>query len=253
MIFNMICGGNGYNNNIPEFTYSGNYQLIDDGDNNWRLKFLTSGTLVFKSLGNARNGIDLFCVGGGSSGGRGKSETSDTTYNSSGDGGGGGYTRTILGIIPAKNLEYPIVVGAGGTAKTTNNSTPVNGGNTSAFGFNTSGGLGVNGGSGGGSGSTWWYSGQYTSGGRSDGATNGGNAKGKGQISKAGPNGETGNTREFGEASGTLYSKGGNGGGYQSTGDNGAVNTGNGGGSSYYNKAAGNGGSGIVIIRNKRG
>ena len=253
MIFNTIVTRGASNNSVPEFTYSGDYLFADDGDNNWHVKFLTSGTLVFKSLGNASSGIDVFCVGGGSSGGRGYQEVSDTAYNSSGDGGGGGYTRTMRGIIPTRNFEYQITIGAGGIADQTNGSNPVNGGNTSAFGIITSGGLGKNGGSGGGSGSTWWYSGQYTSGGRSDGATNGRDALGKGQISKPGPNGETGNTREFGEETGTLYSKGGNGGGYQGVGADGAVNTGNGGGSSYYNKTAGNGGSGIVIIRNKRG
>lgn len=253
MIFNMVCGGSSYANKLPNFTYSGDYLFADDGDNNWHVKLLTSGTLVFNSLGNAANGIDVFCVGGGSSGGRGYQEVSDTAYNSSGEGGGGGYTRTMHGIIPTRNFEYQITIGAGGIADQTNGSDPVNGGNTSAFGIITSGGLGADGGSGGGSGSTWWYSGSYGGEGRSDGATNGGDALGKGQISKPGPNGETGNTREFGEETGTLYSKGGDGGGYQGVGADGAVNTGNGGGSSYFNKTAGNGGSGIVIIRNARG
>ena len=50
---------------IPKFTYTGNYQFIDDGSGNWRIKFLSSGTLTFTSLGNARKGIDVFLVGGG--------------------------------------------------------------------------------------------------------------------------------------------------------------------------------------------
>ena len=31
---------------LPEFTYTGVSQLFDDGTGNWRIKFLTSGTLT---------------------------------------------------------------------------------------------------------------------------------------------------------------------------------------------------------------
>ncbi len=55
----------------PNFTYTGNCAVIDDGNNNWRVKFLTSGTLTFHNLINASNGIDVFLVGGGGSGGSG--------------------------------------------------------------------------------------------------------------------------------------------------------------------------------------
>ena len=63
MIFNMVCGSS-YANKLPNFTYSGDYLFADDGDNNWHVKLLSSGTLVFYSLGNAANGIDSFCVSG---------------------------------------------------------------------------------------------------------------------------------------------------------------------------------------------
>ena len=49
----------------PSITYTGDYQFIEDDDLNWRIKFLSSGTLTFDSLGNAVSGIDVFCVGGG--------------------------------------------------------------------------------------------------------------------------------------------------------------------------------------------
>ena len=236
-------------NKVPKFTYSGDYQFIDYGDKNWRIKLLTSGNLVFTSLGNAADGIDVFCVGGGASGGSGYSEVSDTTYHQSGDGGGGGYTRTER-LTPTKNLEYPITIGAGGVADQTAGSTPTNGGDTSAFGIVASGGQGINGGSGGGAGGSWYYGGM--GGGNTDGATNGGDSLGKGQISKPGPNGETGNTKEFGEETGILYSKGGDGAGYKEVVTNSAANTGNGGDSGYYNQTTANGGSGIVVIRNHR-
>ena len=30
----------------PKFTYNGTYNLLDDGDGNWRIKFLSSGTFI---------------------------------------------------------------------------------------------------------------------------------------------------------------------------------------------------------------
>ena len=58
--------GDTSNNSFPEFTYTGNYRLLDDGlaedgeIQNWRIKFLTSGTLEFNKLNNAKDGIDVF-------------------------------------------------------------------------------------------------------------------------------------------------------------------------------------------------
>ena len=62
---------------IPNFTYTGTYETVDDGDGNWRIKFLTSG--IFTLLKPKQLLIDVFCVGGGGGGGGG-----------SGGGGGGG-------------------------------------------------------------------------------------------------------------------------------------------------------------------
>ena len=47
-----------------DFTYTGEYLLIDDNDGNWRLKFLTSGTFI--PLTDIM--IDVFLVGGGGGG-----------------------------------------------------------------------------------------------------------------------------------------------------------------------------------------
>ena len=52
-----------------DFTYSGQCQVIDDSTeayNEWRIKFLTSGTLKF----TANIAVDIFLVGGGGGGGR---------------------------------------------------------------------------------------------------------------------------------------------------------------------------------------
>lgn len=41
---------------IPEFSYTGTFTTIDDGNGNWRVKFLPSGTLTFVK----RCRIDVF-------------------------------------------------------------------------------------------------------------------------------------------------------------------------------------------------
>lgn len=253
-------------NTIPEFTYTGDYEIVNDSDepitvsqDNWKIRFLTSGTLTFTNLNGAEGGIDVFLVGGGASGGgRG--------------GGGGGYTKTQKSVSVNAGIEYPIIVGAGGLAPTTSNKVPPNaGGATSAFGLTANGGdtstngdYPSSGGSGGGSGKV---GGAGYSGG-SDGSSGGGDLGGSGQ-------GTT--TREFEEANGTLYAGGGGGGavttneissgGAGGGGDgggaganprpkNGGANTGGGGGGigNLFSAATyASGGSGIVIIRNARG
>ena len=234
---------------IPAFTYTGDYEIVNDADelitssnDNWKIRFLTSGTLTFDALNGAESGIDVFCVGGGGGGGNG--------------GGGGGYTNTARNVILTETT-YEIVVGAGGSGT---------GGTSSAFGLlaaggypkgGTNNGCGGNGGSGGGS---WSDSGAGKNGG-SDGGNGSGSTStytgGKGQKNTAGPNGETGTTREFGEADATLYSGGGAGNGASGLGSGGSGGGGGKSGAAQANTggggAGGKGGSGIVIIRNKRG
>ena len=257
--FNYKCDNVHYGASNYYLTYTGNCEITNEGNNNWKIKFLSSGTLKFS--GSAV--IDTFLVGGGGGGGTG------CYYYACGSGGGGGYTLTKKSITLTKNTGYQIVVGAGGDQL-------ADGGSTTAFGFTAAGGYhgtsaGTakpgNGGSGGGG---------STQAGGSDGADSGG----KGQISTPGPNGETGSTREFGESTGDLYSGGGGGAGYyhptsgasvpggaggsggggaganvyessDEIGHNGLLNTGGGGGGSGYS-AGGSGGSGTVIIRNAR-
>lgn len=233
----------------PEYTYSGTASLVDDGSGNYRLKFLTSGKLKFTNLGSFANSIDIFAVGGGAGSASGLWAA----------GGGGGYTTTKKAVAIDEGVEYTVTVGAGGSAGG-------NAGGTSSFGDLASaagGGSKTNiqsGGSGGGG------SGKNGPGGNggSDGSAGSdgyhGSAKGSGQ-------GTT--TREFGLSNGTLYSGGGGGAtdyaeDYESPGTGGAggggrgaspnrsgtagaTNTGGGGGGGSQA-----GGSGIVIIRNKR-
>ena len=214
---------------LPTYTYTGSQQLIDEGNFNWRLRLLTSGTLAFSHLGSAESsGAQVFLVGGG--GGAG----------GFGAGGGGGYTRTVT-VALATGTGYSIIVGAGGAAG--GNA----GGDSSALGQTVSGGrgggynfaAGGDGGSGGG--------GRPFGPGGVDGG-NGGSGT-SGDARGPGGNGQGSTTREFGSPEGTLYSSGGWGMDAAHTQDE-AANTGNGGDSNGDNGMGG--GSGIVVIRNTR-
>lgn len=233
----------------PEYTYSGTASLVDDGSGNYRLKFLTSGKLKFTNLGSFANSIDIFAVGGGAGSASGLNAA----------GGGGGYTTTTKAVSIEEGVEYTVTVGSGGSAGG-------NAGGTSSFDSLASaagGGSKTNiqsGGSGGGGGGKNGPGGNGGSNGSAGSDGYNGNLKGNGQ-------GTT--TREFGLSNGTLYSGGGGGAtdyaeDYESPGSGGAggggrgsspnksgtagsANTGGGGGGG--SKA---GGSGIVIIRNKR-
>ena len=230
-------------NTIPEFTYTGDYEIVNDSDepitvsqDNWKIRFLTSGTLTFTNLNGAEGGIDVFLVGGGGNG--------ETIRGARG--GGGGYTKTVKGVSIAIATPYTVTIGASS-------------GTSSAFGASANGASGANGGSGGGGGGS-------SSGTPGNGGSNGGNGT-AGNVSGGGT-GQGTTTREFGESTGKLYSGGGGGSAAKAgaAGDstagagaafggaakNGVANTGGGGGAAYSGPA-GAGGSGIVIIRNVRG
>lgn len=260
----------------PVFTYTGTYNKIFNTDGSWEIHLLTSGTLTFASISTP---IDAFLVGAGGAGG---STTGDSAYNGGG-GGGGGKTATITGTVVTKNIDYVIAIGSGTTG---------NGGSTVAFGVTaeggTAGGRRGNGGSGGCGGGGGGYSHDKDGG---AGGTNGGaGANGGGGSNsnfRIGGTGQGSTTRAFGEDSGALYAGGGGGGaGISSDGDSsgsgaggnrgggrggngsspsaswpgvaGTANTGGGGGGAIAfttgigSQTGGQGGSGIVIIRNTR-
>lgn len=228
---------------FPTYTYSGTAVLNKEGGYNWNIQLKTSGTLKFTSLGNASDGIDVFCVGGGG----GAAPWCG--------GAGGGYTTTQKGVSVAANNPYTITIGAGGASYTTHTNGG-DGGKTSAFGVEANGGkgaiwadlregepekiyayrVGADGGSGGGG-----YGGL--------GGTDG--ADGKQGDSNRGGKGQGTTTTAFGENSGTAYGAGGNGLSSGVAYEVAGANTGRGsdaGSTSLCNS----GGSGIVIIRNKR-
>ena len=200
-----------------DFTYTGEYLLIDDTEGNWRIKFLTSGTFIPLT----EQMIDVFLVGGGGGGGAGRA-------SSSGSGGGGGYTKTTKSIKIIKNTSYHIVIGAGGDGYPgTNIYQGTNGGNSSGFsqsvnggngGSDTRGGDGGSGGGGGFSGRTYGMLAnyEYSCVGGSDGSngvqyTNYTDNDRYAPIKLSAGAGQGTTTREFGEATGDLYAGGGGG------------------------------------------
>lgn len=227
----------------PHITYTGNYEVINDGLGNWRVKFLSSGTLVFKSGANkVRDGLDVFLVGGGGNAAR------QTFYGDPACGhGGSGYTRTQKNVAVERNVAYTITVGGTRQASSAFGYTAAAG--ESGYASNTGDHYWAHGGNGGSGGAASALAGT-TSGGvdGNDGRPADSGYKGLGQRNKRGPNGETGTTREFGEPDGQLYAMGGG-----ATTPN-TPNSGNGG---YYGRNSNRDGgfsgcSGIVIIRNHR-
>ena len=211
MIANTHYGYVGKGGGVPKFTYTGNYNVRDDGV----VELLTSGTLVFLNPAV----IDRFMVGGGSSGvcpGNGAA-------NNHGLGGGaGGYTRTDKKVEVAANQAIQVTIGKGGKSAlaSVGYCAAVAGGATSWDNVSVNGGSGVNGntikvfmpgcngGSGGGGGVD--SNSDYGSGGYD------GNNGEQGYISSsynpAGGTGQGNSTREFGESTGKLYAGGGGGG-----------------------------------------
>lgn len=227
---------------VPEFEYDGTYDLSVDGDN-WKIKFLDSGTLTFKALNSAKNGVEAFLVGGGGSGA--------SSNGTGGAGGGGGYTTTTE-LILNTGIEYLISIGGSN-------------GTTSAFGIsaaNGSAGSGASGGAGTGKGGSGGSVGP-TIGSGSEVYVGQGGAGGAGgagvyafndttDIQYGGGGGGGGGTSNG--TGGAGGASGGGRGGNESSGTAGTANTGGGGGGGggWY-KGGAAGGSGIVIIRNKRG
>lgn len=209
---------------------------------NWKAKVFTSITVTPKTSGY----VDVFVVGAGGG---------SSPWNQGSSGGGSGYTTTEKRVLLSANTPYPIEIGAGSTG---------DGGTTTAFGVNASGGKkgesadkGGDGASGGGA---------YKGVGGSDGS-DGGDSSGR-----TGGTGQGTTTREFGEPEGDLYAGGGggsdynannglpggdggggHGGGYKEDGTDGEPNTGSGaGGAGYTKQSPHSGGSGVVVFRNSR-
>lgn len=239
-------------NTIPEFTYTGDYEIVNDSDEpitvsegNWKIRFLTSGTLTFTNLNGAENGIDVFLVGGGGGSWYGTWGGDKNPLYVPSAAAGGGYTTTKKNISVTVGTQYIISIGAGGLGGTQNsNGSGKNGGNTTAFGATANGGKTGTGKAKGGDGG---------SGGAGYGGGSGGvdGADGSsGQHSEwAGGKGQGTTTREFAESTGKLYSTGGS---FNKSTEV-SANTGDGGNHGSARENGHTGASGIVVIRNARG
>ena len=263
--------------NVVTFTYSGQYRTSEDPvprtgsttlhTDDWKIYFLSSGTLRFTLLNEE---TDIFAVGGGGSG---------SEYGDYGAGGGGGYTTTLNAYELETGVDYTITIGAGAAGVNTSNTNGKTGGTTSLKQDTTTiisaaGGQGGQDGrytytpSGGGT-ATAYYSkgGNGGSGGGASLGVGGSNGSNGGNCSTAiGGTGQGTTTREFGDPDGLLYAGGGGGsaskdgglgggaqGGCRNCSTNapsGTPNTGGGGGGFGATGAySGYGGSGIVIMR----
>ena len=259
-----------------EFTVSGAGVTLARADKDTIAAFTADGTFTVLRGGEA----EVLVVAGGGAGGTGSG-------NYAGGGGGAG------GVVHLENLwldagDYAVVVGAGGAA--TNNRLPGGNGGDSSFwshratggggGCGSSAGQAASGGSGGGGVGSSSYgpnagiAGQGHDGGAGSSSSwipgGGGGAGAAGAASAAGQAGAGGAGLSFVFGKTTYEVAGGGGGGaYNSApggathgggaggasgqpGENGAAGTGGGGGGGS-NALAGNGGSGIVLVRMRTG
>ncbi len=237
----------------PKFSYNDSYSLTDDSGESiqqgalvgdWMLTLKTSGTLHFSDLGSAAKGIEVFLCGGGGNGGRGHAW-------SGGGGGGGGYTANKTTNVSV-DQNYPITIGGSG-------------GNTTAFSTTAQAGEnGADSGTGADAAGTTYPGGSGTGKGGTGGASRINATDGQDGVYAF--NGSSGIKYGAGGGGGKgvddnypYIGKGGVTGGGSGTDDqnsdksNGVANTGGGGGGGNpKTKTGGTGGSGVVIIRNKR-
>ena len=108
MIYGQPITFGGSKGPIPDFTYTGDWEAIQEDEINWKIRFLSSGVLTFKK----EQVVDAFLVGGG---GGGSGGYVSGYYAYSGSGGGGGYTTTGT-ITLSAGTPYSVTVGAGGSA-----------------------------------------------------------------------------------------------------------------------------------------
>lgn len=220
MIINKFPTGNNDNKILPLFTYTGNCTVVDDGDDGWRIKFLSSGTFKIQ---RPYATIDAFLVGGGASGSY-SYEADDGSYPVGGGGGAGGYTMTQQNIDLSYGESYIIIVGDGGQAVGGGQTAVIgnNGGNTAAFGYTARGGSWddinvINSGLPGNGGSAGGRSG-YVDGSSVQVNAENGHENGEDSIAASQypllnvGKGQGTTTREFGEETGDLYAAGGGGG-----------------------------------------
>lgn len=229
---------------FPEFTYTGEYHIVNEGTPDWKIYFTSSGT--FTPASNIA--VQVQAIGGGSGGNGGDANQRPRV------GGVGGNSMTGE-LILESGVSYEIIIGAGGTGGSERAQGGV-GGTTSGFGLTAAGGIyGVN---------VTVYEFGDTSGIRQSGTGGSGGDNSAGTAGEnagdidpnvgggyGGPNGEAGGNGNFGSVGGKpgVNNRGGGGGGGGGYGGGG----GGGGTSSQGTDGAGGAGApGVIIMRNTR-
>lgn len=113
---------------FPDFTYTGDYYIVNEGTPDWKIYFTSSGT--FTPASNIA--VQVQAIGGGSGGNGGQASGNRAA-------GGGGGTSFVSEVILEASTSYPIVIGSGGSGGEITG-LGVSGGTTSAFGINALGG-----------------------------------------------------------------------------------------------------------------
>lgn len=237
---------------IPNFTYTGDYHIVNEGTPDWKIYFTSSGT--FTPASNIA--VQVQAIGGGGGGNGGNS------YQKPRVGGGGGNSM-VNEIILEAGIKYPLTIGAGGTGGSAGGA-GASGGTTTGFGLTAAGGVvatpvdvfefndtsGIRQSGTGGSGGDQRAGTAGQNAGDIDPNIGGGYG---GAVGKNGALGQTGGPGNFGSQGGvgttsTEYVNGGGGGG----GGGGYGGGGGGGGWGYSVGKGGAGAPGVIIMRNTR-
>lgn len=141
MIFNAVVKGGSDVSPPFAFTYSGSFTDNRDINGIGTVRLKTSGVLTVLN-GSASVTVSAYILAGGG-GGAASYYGSDKSYKASASGGGGGNQTVIVTLEPG---TYEIVIGTGGAKSVSKVSAPTNpntstaGGDTTAFGFTSTGG-----------------------------------------------------------------------------------------------------------------
>lgn len=124
---------------IPDFTYTGEYLLVNEEGGNWKLYLITSGTFT----PNVNMTVDV-CLFGGGQGGRG-GYSNASGWASGGAPGQPGPSTTVMNYILEAGVAYAVIIGAGGDGSTNGINAASPGGSTSFAAITINGGTDNNG------------------------------------------------------------------------------------------------------------
>ena len=95
---------------IPDFTYTGEYQLVNETEGNWRLYLITSGTFT----PNVNMLVDICLFGGGQGGENGTSARDG--IGTGGIAGQPGESNTQKNVVLQAGNSYSVEIGSGGAS-----------------------------------------------------------------------------------------------------------------------------------------